>query len=256
MKQLFIYTILFTVFLSCKKEINVDLPGTSSQVVIEASVTNATYAEVNISKSVRFSNSNSFPKISGAVVSITDDKGGNYKLTETKPGTYTSNSLFGVPGRTYNLTIKAEGKEYTATSGMPLLVNLDTLLVEKIYFGGKSVWIVKPQYIDPAGFGDSYLFFETINGKRYPNFWAWDDKFANNTVSTTSLIQTDSTIKINDIIEVEMRCIDMNMLRYYTALQDSQNNVTTPANPENKITGGALGYFSAHTTQKKKVKVQ
>jgi hypothetical protein len=33
-------------------------------------------------------------------------------------------------------------------------------------------------------------------------------------------------------------------------------NATTPANPENKITGGALGYFSAHTSQKRKVKVQ
>ena len=53
-----------------------------------------------------------------------------------------------------------------------------------------------------------------------------------------------------------MRCIDKNVFRYFTALQGSQNNATTPANPENAITGGALGYFSAHTTQKKKIKVQ
>ena len=128
--------------------------------------------------------------------------------------------------------------------------------LEKIFWGSESIWVVKPQYTDPAGFGNNYMFTETINGKQYPDFWVWDDRYVNNSISTIPLLQSDSTINTNDTVEVEMRCIDKNVFRYFTALQGSQNNVTTPANPENKITGGALGYFSAHTTQRKKVKVQ
>jgi hypothetical protein len=255
MKTLLIYTFLFTALIACKKTINVDLQNASPQLVIEATVTNATPAEVAISKSVPFSQSNSFPTVSGAAVSITDN-GVNYDLTETKPGTYRNNLLIGIPNHTYHLSVKVEGKEYAATSTMPEQVNFDSLQIEKIFWGSESIWVVKPQYFDPPGFGNNYMFIETINGKQFPDFWVWDDNIVNNSVSTIPLIQSDSTIKTNDIVEVEMRCIDKNALRYFTALQGSQHNATTPANPENKIAGGALGYFSAHTTQKKKVKVQ
>ena len=257
MKQLLISILLFTALVGCKKEINVDLQNASPQIVIEATVTNATYAEVTVSKSVAFSNSNTYPKVSGATVNISDN-GVNYVLTEAKAGTYSNNSLIGVPGHTYNLSVKVEGKEYTSTSIMPLQVHLDTLLLEKLFWGNESIWVVKPQYTDPVGFGHHYMFIETINGKLFPEYWVWDDRIVNNSISTIPLIplQSDSTIHVNDTIEVEMRCIDKNVFRYFTALQGSQNNATTPANPENTITGGALGYFSAHTTQKKKIKVQ
>jgi hypothetical protein len=77
----------------------------------------------------------------------------------------------------------------------------------------------------------------------------------NNSISPIPLIQHDSTLNAKDIIEVEMRCIDRNTCRYFTSPQDSQNNATTPANPPTNISGGALGYFSAHTSQLKKVQV-
>jgi hypothetical protein len=255
MKQVLISIFFITALLGCKKEINVDLPNASQQIVIEATVTNATYAQVTISKSVAFSNSNTYPAVSGATVNISDN-GVNYSLTESKAGTYSNNSLIGVPGHTYNLLVKVEGKEYSSTSIMPLQVHLDTLLLEKLFWGHESVWVVKPQYSDPAGFGHYYMFIETINSKQFPQFWVWDDRIVNNSISTIPLIQSDSTINVNDTIEIEMRCIDRNVFRYFTALQGSQNNATTPANPDNEITGGALGYFSAHTTQRKKVKVQ
>ncbi|MDB5207648.1 MAG: hypothetical protein JWR72_2723 [Flavisolibacter sp.] len=255
MKHISISILLFAAFIGCKKEINVDLQNASPQIVIEAIVTNAAYTEVTVSKSVAFSSSNTYPRVSGAVVNISDN-GANYILTETRPGTYSNSSLIGIPGHIYNLSVKVEGKEYTSASTMPLQVKLDSLLLEKLFWGNESIWVVKPQYTDPAGFGHHYMFVETINGKQYPQFWVWDDRIVNNSISTIPLIQSDSTVNVNDIIEVEMRCIDKNVFRYFTALQGSQNNATTPANPENTITGGALGYFSAHTTEKKKVKVQ
>lgn len=255
MKQLLIPILIFTALTGCKKEVNINLDGTSPQIVIEAFVTNSSQAEVTISKSVAFSNQNTFPAVSGAIVTISDN-GVDHVLNEVKYGTYTNSALIGVPGHTYQLKVKAEGKEYSSTSTMPMQVNLDTLLLEKLFWGHESIWVVKPQYTDPVGLGQHYMFFEKINGQQFPQYWVWDDRFVNNGISTIPLIQSDSAINVNDTVEVEMRCVDRNVFRYFTSLQGSQNNITTPANPENKIIGGALGYFSAHTTQRKKIKVQ
>ena len=139
---------------------------------------------------------------------------------------------------------------------MPSQVNMDTILLEQIAFITENIWIVKPKYTDPPGFGNYYRFIEKINNVRNPTIWVWDDKLSNNGVSTRPLIQGDSTIKLNDTIEVEMQCIDRNIFRYFSALQSLQDNSTTPANPDTNITGGVLGYFSAHTSQKKKVVVK
>ena len=119
MKNIFFSLFIISIIsFSCTKTINVDLKNATPELVIEGIVTNTAAAQVNISKSVQFSSSNTFPAVSGAAVSITDDLGTNYTLTETKPGTYINNDLIGVPGHTYNLTVNTEGKTYTATSTM------------------------------------------------------------------------------------------------------------------------------------------
>jgi hypothetical protein len=247
--------ILFIVLASvaCKKIINVDLNNANSQLVIEGIVSNSAPAQIIISRSVKFSSSNVFPTVSNATVIIKDNLNNSYTLKENAPGNYVSTSVIGVPGRTYNLSVIADGNTYTASSTMPLQVNLDTLLLERIPFGNKSVTIVKPQYTDPVGFGNNYQFVETINKTVNPKVFVWDDRFNDGGISTRPLIESDSTIASGDSIKVEMRCLDKNIFRYFTSLADLQQNATTPANPESNISGGCLGYFSAHTSQRKKV---
>ena len=244
---------LVIVLMACKKIINVDLNNAASQLVIEGIVSNTSPTQIVISRSVKFSSSNNFPTVSNATVIIKDNLNNSYTLKENTAGNYSSNSVIGVPGRTYNLSVTADGNTYTATSTMPLQVNLDTLLLEKIPFGNKAVTIVKPQYTDPVGFGNSYQFVETINKTVNPKVFVWDDRFNDGGISTRPLIEADSSIISGDTIKVEMRCIDKNIFRYFTSLADLQQNATTPANPETNITGGCLGYFSAHTSQRKKV---
>lgn len=250
--------IIFIVFLfaGCTKIIDVDLKNSVPQLVIEGVVTNTDVASVNITQSAQFSNSNNYPAVSGAIVSIVDNAGGNFLLQETAPGRYTSSSFIGVEGRTYNLSVTINGAVYKAVSTMPIQVNMDTILLENIAFIPDNIWIIKPQYTDPAGFGDNYKFIEKINGVRNPTIWVWDDKLTNNGVSTRPLIQVDSTINVGDSVEIEMQCIDLNNFRYFTALQNLQQAATTPTNPESNVSGNVLGYFSAHTSQKKKVEVK
>ncbi len=256
MKKISLFALGITAIVSCTKEIDVNLDNAEAQVVIEGGVTNVSLAQVKLSKSVPFSNSNHFPAISGAVVSITDNEGTKFELAETAPGTYSNASLIGVPGRTYQLHIVAEGKTYAASSAMPLPVTLDSLVVEKLFIGTESIYIVKPIYTDPPQLGNCYRFIETINNKRFPDAWVWDDKMLNDGISSIPMIQHDSTISVNDVIEVEMQCVDKNVFRYFDALSGMKHNATTPANPPGNISGGALGYFSAYTSQRKRVVVQ
>jgi Domain of unknown function (DUF4249) len=256
MKKTVILFIITALLGGCTKIIDVDLKNSDPQLVIEGVVTNSSPASLTISQSVSFSTSNKFPPVSGAVVRVTDNTGNQYVLAETSAGTYVNNALVGVEGRTYNLSVLLNGKEYTSSSTMPAQVNMDTILLEQIAFITENIWIVKPKYTDPPGFGNYYRFIEKINNIRNPTIWVWDDKLSNNGVSTRPLIQGDSAIELNDTIEIEMQCIDRNIFRYFSALQSLQDNSTTPSNPDTNITGGVLGYFSAHTSQKKKVVVK
>jgi hypothetical protein len=247
--------IAFIAISSCKKVINVDLNNAAPQIVIEGIVTNSSAAQVTISKSVKFSENNSFPAVTGAIVTIADNLNHSYILSETQPGVYTNSILTGVSGLTYQLTVNTGGITYTATSVMPIQVPLDTLLTDQIAFGNKTIKIVEPQYSDPAAFANYYWFVETIKQTVNKKIFVWDDNLTNGGISNRPLIENDSTINSGDTIQVEMRCIDKNIYRYLRGLEDLQNNASTPANPDTNISGGALGYFSAHTRQVKKVKM-
>lgn len=253
MKSLLYYCSIGTLLLSCTKIINVDLKNTAPQFVIEAQVTNTSPAIVQISKSVSFSQRNTIVGISGANVSISDNSGRVYNLAEINKGLYSHPNLIGRPGQTYQLKITVEGNSFSAFSTMPPKVNLDSLITEKISVLGKDIWVVVPQYNDPAEFGNYYKFYEKINSTKYPDYWIFDDRILNNGLNKFPLVQQDSIIHKNDKIEVEMQCINKNMYRYFTSLDNVHHGMTTPANPETNIVGGALGYFSAHTSQTKNI---
>jgi hypothetical protein len=64
-------------------------------------------------------------------------------------------------------------------------------------------------------------------------------------------------IKTGDEVRIEMLGIDTSVLRYWYTLSTGGargvGNVAAPSNPITNIQGGALGYFSAQTTNRKTV---
>ncbi len=256
MKTSIIICLAFTVMGGCKKIIDIDIKNGSGELVIEGVITNSSYAEVHISQTVPFSSSNNFAGISSADVRITDDQGKVYILAETTKGVYENKQMLGLPGHTYQLNVLSGGKQFSATSTMPPVVSLDTVLLDQMSVFGTTTYIAKPRYKDPAGLGQCYRFIETINRNRYPIDWVWDDRVFDDGIKTIPLLQTDSVIHVKDTVQIEMQCVDKPVFRYFTSLTDMQNNMTTPVNPPGNISGGALGYFSAHTSQVKKYIVQ
>lgn len=259
MKKIIIFNIaLAFIFTSCTKEIDVDLNTAEPQIVIEGNITNeAGPYTVKISKTVNFSDPNSYPPVSGALVIISDNSGVVDTLDETSSGLYQTSVLAGVPGRTYNLEVVAEGKTFNASSTMPQPVTLDslafTLFTSKGNSGGPEYFTL-PIFTDPAAFVNSYRFIQTVNDTLDATIFVMNDNTFNGLQNQYSLFNPDAEIKPGDTVHIEFRCIDKSNYDYYYTLSQFTTDgpySTTPTNPPNNITGGsALGIFSAYTVQK------
>ena len=71
---------------SCTEIIQLDLQNNKSEVVVEASMAAANEIRVLLSRSVNLDESNTFPLLTGAQVSISDENNNTEVLTEIEPG--------------------------------------------------------------------------------------------------------------------------------------------------------------------------
>jgi len=260
--QVIIGILSLLAFSSCEKVIHVNLKNAEPRLVIEGKVDNTgNPAKVVISKSAVFSADNNYPKVSGAVVKITDNLGNIFLLAETTAGTYTDTTLTGVIGRTYHLSVLLEGKTYTASSTITRMATLDSLVVDNNPFGGNvgggnpEKW-VGVSYKDPVGYGDNMQVVQTINGKQDRITHVADDLYSDG--GSSPFFMTTGKIKLNagDIVKEELRFIDKHVYRYLLGIQNLADGFTIPENPNSNISGNVLGFFSAHTSQTKTIVIQ
>lgn len=251
---------------SCEKVIDVKLNTSATQMVIEGSITNQNGQQlVKLSQSVPYTDNNTFPAVTGATVNVTDNQGHSWTFTESSPGNYTFGPLKGEPGRIYTLTVNVNNTVYKAASTMPDSVNIDSLDVKVFNFGGEDIKQAQVHYTDPAGVANQYRFVMKVNGVQSKQVYAENDRFTNGNAVPTVLFfngnnDDDDELKSGDKVDIEMQCIDKNIFNYwFTLSQQSQNGPgggTIPGNPPSNINNGALGYFSAHTVNKKQMVVK
>ncbi len=249
---------------SCKKVINIDLNSANPQIVIVGEVTNAAGPyQIQISKTVNFSDPNTFPAVSGALVTIADNQGLLDTLLENAPGVYLShNSWQGVPTHSYTLSVLAEGKVYTGASTMPEPVPLDSV---GFYFdhsrGSQTIIEAIPYFQDPPGVANYYQFVENINGQPLTEIFIFSDQLSDGKYISQPLFDdsTYSHLLPGNNLQLSMYSIDQATYGYFNTLQQISSTTpvqsVTPANPNTNLSGGALGYFSAHTTESKDVTV-
>lgn len=260
----FAYTYLLLAFLlfSCKKTVVLPLNTVAPQIVIQGEVTDrpGPYS-VNINQTTNFYADNIFPPVAGAVVRIADNLGNTDSLTETSPGVYTTHTLQGTPGNTYTLAVSVNNKQYNATSVMPQRVMLDSVGFESTTGFGQERISAVAYFRDPAGVQNYYQFKEYINGELFTkDAFVFDDRLSDGKYISNTLRMDSSYLKPRDQIKLSMYCIDKNVYNYLFQLQQSSgggafNTTASPANPESNISGGAYGYFSAHTVQSRNVVV-
>jgi hypothetical protein len=264
MLKRFIYPAFFLLTMllvtSCEDVIDVDLKTSPNQIVIEGNITDENIAQtVKISQSVPYTDNNTYPPVAGAKVVVTDNAGHTFPFTETQPGIYTSKTLKGQYGHTYNLSVVANSTTYTAASTMPNPVLIDSLSIKVITFGGDDRKIVQVHYKDPVDVVNQYRFVMDVNGIITKRIYANNDRLTNgNSVTELLFYQTDEDNKElvkGDKVQVQIQCIDKDIFTYWnTLMQQTQNGPgggVTPGNPPSNISNNALGYFSAHTLSKK-----
>lgn len=248
---------LLVLFASCEKEIDLKLDDRSGQLVIEGNITDQPGPYyVQLTRSVPFTQTNVYPAVADATVTISDQTGKTNVLVYAGNGRYKTSGLNAIVGNTYTLNVTVDGKTYTANSKLPPAVALDELLQDSIKFAGEVRYAVRPIYTDPPLPGNNYRFIISVNGKSNKAYNLISDNIDNGKVNQRAFpIINDSDleeVKKGDLITVEMQCLDQPIYTYYNALAEiNGRGGVTPANPPSNISGGALGRFSAHTVAKK-----
>jgi hypothetical protein len=184
MRKLFV--IIIILFLaSCRKDVKLKLPEYQQKVVVEASIETDGPPIVFLSYSVPYFGEFDFSApekafIKGAFVTVSDGTTVD-TLKEVDPSQgylYLGFKLKGQQGKTYQLNVVVDGKNYTASSTILTPAKLDTL-----YFKGEedSLGFIWQRFAEPVGSGDCYRWFAKRLGKDQffaaPFASAFEDKF-------------------------------------------------------------------------------
>lgn len=257
------FIVMMIVFSSCQKVIDVDIKNAEKKYVVEAVITDQLdSSKVLISTTKNVSENNEFPGIGGATVTVTDDAGIVTTFTEDSTGYYYAHSFKGAIGKTYTLRVIANGETFTASSAMPPRVNMDTLFISDELLFGEARKLANTTYQDPSGKGNCYRYVQYINGKKENTIFTNNDDYTDGKYVEAKLWyladddEEDQKIKSGDTIRLDLFCIDPAVYKYWFSLNQSatgNSQSASPANAVTNITGGALGYFSAHTVQSKTV---
>jgi hypothetical protein len=240
----------------CRKVIDLNLGNHTGELVIEANFTyeNGTQV-VKLSRNVPFTNTNTYPAVTGATVTMDNHHGRIIQFNEGPAGYYSVDQLGGTLGRTYTMTVVVGGKTYTADSTMPQKeVQLDSITSRgSIFDNKKGQKLITVYFQDPPKVANQYRFVMFVNHVQVKTVFAFNDDFSDGKYVNLDLQENDIDIYPRDTVTVEMQCIDKPVYTYwYTLMQQQANNpggAVAPANPPTNFTPTTLGYFSAHTTQ-------
>lgn len=253
---LFAAAVLMT---GCEKVVDINLNNAAPQYVIEGNVfSGMDTVKVNVAKTTDYYGKAPQEQISTATVTLSDNAGNSTTIPNVAPGSYQLTGFTGVPGRTYNLSVKVDGKEFTSTSTMPAAVNIDSISKEfKDADFRKEGYEIAANFQDPGNVKNYYRMVYTINDtlqNKPEDLYLLNDKFNDGKKVKADLFRR---FEVGDKIEFELRGMDEPAYNFFFSLQDVLNNQSgpAPANPNTNITGGALGYFAAMTKSKQQITV-
>lgn len=268
--------ILMFLTLGCEDVIQVDLNSTDPKIVIEGRVANdGSMSKVRITKSTDYYNPGIYETISGAEVVISDDEGNSGFLKEVGDGVYQTDLIEGKTGRTYNISVAADGKKYIAESTMPVEIILDSLSLEIAPYPPGDKEEENKRYFLHLYFQDhpdieDFCRFKIFNeGIQLGGFSIYNDKFTNgNYIDLRLNINAkDNDIRIGNVLTVELMTIDQPVFDYYLTANSVNTSSTNggggpsstsvaPANPVSNWSNNALGVFAAFTISTQTVLVE
>jgi Domain of unknown function (DUF4249) len=260
MNKILLFLILVIAATSCRKVITVKLDTAASRIVIEGAIYNqAGPYFVRITKSGSYFDTTRLPVINNASVIIKDNTGITDTLRYTNNGIYQTRRTRGVAGRTYTITVKAEGNEYKAESTMPASVSIDSLTYE--YASSLGLGNNKPgykifTYYKEPGATVNYYQLNIYKNDSLINddggYFLLDDNFTNGKNQKEEFVS--DRLKAKDTVTAELLSLSKSHYDYLRTLSDIVYNggfSAAPANPISNWNNNALGFFAAYSAQHK-----
>lgn len=267
--KLYILVAIVIGFSSCTEKIDFDLNTEKSRLVVEGNVSSGKGKHsVKLTKTTSYFYSEKAPVVENASVKISDGTD-SWTLVEEKPGYYFTPEIEPKTGKTYTITVDAEGQTYTAQERMELVVEFDSIVVrkkEEFDFGeGKdsTYYSIFLYAQEPPNLGDYYLWkywikrpSETKWHNMTPTYKEWvyaDDEFINGNNPSTGWelfneIPVDSMPKDSEV-RMEMYKITKSYYEFLDAIGNQTQRSGffdgPPANIPSNFNNGALGYFYA-----------
>jgi hypothetical protein len=258
--KIIIYTLaIFALFnTSCTERIELELNSDEHvRLVVEGWITNQQKAHsVKLTTTTSYFENESAPKVSGAVVSITD--GANtYALAENEPGMYyTDPSVSGSIGSTYTLNVDWNDESFSASAYLDTVSAIDSVGyeywedLEDPMYNGYDLFLFTQEL---PGVGDFYMWRVLINGVSVRDtlnqiVFVEDDFVDGNYIGGWNFEYIDA--EVGDNVTVEQLSIEAeaNAIFLGIMLETEWRGGpfdTPPANVPSNISNGALGYFGA-----------
>lgn len=255
----FFVFILAILFVGCEDVVDVDLNTAPPKLVIEASInwqkgTSGNQQRIKLTTTTDYF-SNSIPKVSGAIVTITNSTNTVFSFVEApNTGEYFCSNFVPIINETYTLTVVSKGQTYTATETLQPVAPI-TKLEQKNDggFTGKEIE-VKTFYNDPAGIPNYYLYKYVYSNQVKSNLYVDRDEFFDGN-EFFSISQNDE-LKKGDKIEITHYGISKAYYNYMSILVSIAGNngggpfQSPPATVRGNIINTTdkanypLGYFS------------
>ncbi|HBL77843.1 MAG: hypothetical protein A2W90_01950 [Bacteroidetes bacterium GWF2_42_66] len=242
-------------FASCERVIDINLNEANPKIVIEANIhNNNSDCLVKITRTGNYFLPYTPEKVSKAVISLTNQLT-EYSFSEIEEGVYRINKIGKLIPTSYSLSVNVDGELYEAVSKMPTPVRLNYLnfeYVEETYLQDAG-YRVNFSLTDPKDEENHYRVRYSVNGELQNDgndyYLITDELFNGNSVQMQLY---GKRFDKGDKVTVELMSIDKNAYDYFNTLLDviAQSTIesTAPANPKSNFSNGALGYFSAYSS--------
>jgi hypothetical protein len=256
--------------ISCTERIDVKLDESYTLLVVDGCITtDSTPSTVSLAKSAGYFYNAPSPKVSGAVVTISDGFT-NYPLPETVPGSgiYSSRDpLPGTAGKEYTLHIELPAPisghtSFDAGSMLYPVVPIDSVTtVFHADRGKQGTWSVNLYAQEPGNEVNYYMFNWFRNGMpmsdSIQNKIVMDDRFINGQyLAGLEIFDIDNTsgweaLKPGDTITLQMSGIGRSYMDFISRVQMAGFNLPfftgPPANIQGNVGNGGSGYFAAYS---------
>lgn len=264
---LFIFLASFG-FCACEKIVDIEIPSEAPRLVIESQIYNIKDLwKVKLSSSQPYFNQDSAIDISTAIVYIYELGGDTVYLHYSDTGMYvSSDSHQCIVGQYYQLNVLYKGETYSAIEELQNANPIDTLMFfflppnDRSFPTGNYVFIQG----QPDTTRKNFYVFKTYKNDTLNSTTLDDDAFGSVTLLNSNFnvddilgeIANDKQprpiefgVKNGDVIVVDQFAVSEQYYNFLGDLIAQRNRSGTPfdpppANPNNNLNRGAMGYFS------------